>query len=346
LKAYCAQHRLAYHDTDLPVRLDVFTAYAEAFRWRFVPNVETKDVVALERKDNKFALTLDSGERLLARHVVIATGITHFAHMPEELTQIPPRYRSHSFHVQDANAFHRRKVVVIGAGASAIDTAAELAAAGASVMLIARDKKIRWHNPPSGRRGFFSQLIRPSSGIGPGWRSFVCEKFPRLFRAMPQALRLRAARGHLKPAPAWFMRERTEGRVPMLLGTHLLGARMKHDQVQLTVSLGGEEHEILCDHVIAATGFKPDLERLPFFSPRLLREIDQVAATPVLSANFETSVRGLYVVGPAAVNSFGPLMRFMVGAEYVSPRLARHLARRLKRGGRVYPATGRTFKPA
>jgi hypothetical protein len=51
-------------------------------------------------------------------------------------------------------------------------------------------------------------------------------------------------------------------------------------------------------------------------------------------------------VGPAAANSFGPLMRFMVGAQYASPLLARHLKRRLKRVPRGAVIDGRAFKPA
>jgi hypothetical protein len=52
---------------------------------------------------------------------------------------------------------------------------------------------------------------------------------------------------------------------------------------------------------------------------------------PVVSAKFESSVPGLYFVGLPAVDSFGPLMRFMVGAEYAAPRVARALARRVRR---------------
>jgi len=37
-------------------------------------------------------------------------------------------------------------------------------------------------------------------------------------------------------------------------------------------------------------------------------------------------VPGLYFVGPPTANSFGPLMRFAVGARFAAPRLARHLA--------------------
>ncbi|HEY4124342.1 MAG TPA: NAD(P)-binding domain-containing protein [Rhizomicrobium sp.] len=345
LKAYCAQHELAYHDTDLPVRLDVFNAYAEAFQWRFVPNVEAKDVSVLERKGAEFALTLDTGEQLMARHVVLAVGITHFASMPEELKHIPKNFRSHSFHHRDPDQFYRRDVVVIGAGASAMDIASRLADCGASVRIVAREKKIRWHNPPSARN-VFSWLTQPSSGIGPGWRSLFCTKLPQLFHALPQALRLRIARRHLGPAPGWFTRARIEGRIPILLGNELVGAALRGHKIGLTLARGSKEDEIFCDHVIAATGYKTDMSRLSFVDQRLLREIRQVDNTPVLSAQFETSVRGLYVVGPAATNSFGPMMRFMYGSQYTSPLLARHLKKRLKRSTRSKPLAGRTFKPA
>lgn len=344
LKDYCAQHGIDYQDRDLPVRLDTFNAYAEAFQWRFVPNLEAKDVVVLERKNGIFQLTLENGEHLEARHVVLAVGITHFAQMPEELMQIPKEFRTHSFHHHNPGQFHRRQVVVLGAGASAIDVAAELADHGAQVRIIARDDRIRWHNPP-GVRGLLSWLTRPLSGIGPGWRSVFCAKFPDLFHALPQSLRLRITRRHLGPAPGWFMRGKVEDRIPTMLDTHLTGATMRGRRVALYVTHDGEEREVPCDHVIAATGFKPDLSRLDFLSTKLLKAVRQVQETPVLSSKFETSVRGLYVIGPAAANSFGPLMRFMTGAEYTSPLLARHLKRRLRKASRAN-ATGRVFKPA
>lgn len=345
LKAYCEQRDIPYHDTDLPVQLDVFNAYAEDFQWRFAPNVEAKDLCVLERKDDgMFHLTLSNSEKLAARHVVLAVGISNFADMPKDLMHLPRDVRGHSFHFQSGKQFYRRQVVVIGGGASAIDVAAELHACGASVRIVARDKTIKWHNPPA-ERHLLSWLTRPYSGIGLGWRSFFCAELPQLFRLLPQRFRLRAVKRHLAAAPGWFMRPKIEGRVPVMRDAELIGATMRGHRVGLIVSRRGEEREIACDHVIAATGYKPDMGRLSFLSARLQREIKQVQNTPVLSSRFETSVRGLYVVGPAAANSFGPLMRFMVGAEYTSPLLARHLKRRCKRySGDALPAG--QFKPA
>jgi hypothetical protein len=53
----------------------------------------------------------------------------------------------------------------------------------------------------------------------------------------------------------------------------------------------------------------------------------------LLSDTFETAVKGLYAVGLAAMYNFGPLMRFMVGAEFAAPRVATSLDRRLGRSG-------------
>jgi hypothetical protein len=60
--------------------------------------------------------------------------------------------------------------------------------------------------------------------------------------------------------------------------------------------------------------------------PELAAEIARVERAPNLTRHFESSVRGLYFVGPAAAFSFGPLFRFVAGADYAVPLLARRLA--------------------
>ncbi len=83
----------------------------------------------------------------------------------------------------------------------------------------------------------------------------------------------------------------------------------------------GRKRIMMTDHVVAATGYKVDLARLPFLDGELRNAVEQVDGTPVLKDNFESSQPGLYFLGLAAANSFGPLLRFMVGAEFAAPRL-------------------------
>ena len=168
-------------------------------------------------------------------------------------------------------------------------------------------------------------ITHPSSGIGPGWRSFMCAKAPRLFRRLPDSMRLRATRRHLGPAPGWFMRGKLCART--LLGQTIESARALHDGVLVTTHGEDGSHQIGADHVMAATGYRPDLRRLTFLDPALRARIAHVEHTPRLSDHFETSVPGLYAMGVLSANIFGPLMRFMVGAEYAAPRLAERLAK-------------------
>ena len=326
LDDYCAAHGLEFQDHDLPVSLDRFNAYATYFAERFVPQLENTMVTGLARAGEGFALTLATGEQLFARKVVLAVGITAFAYTPEVLAGLGDKV-THSFAHRDGEMLKGKDVVVLGAGASAIDTAALLDECGAKVRILARTPVVRYHTPPDGAGDtFFKSLQKPQTGIGPGWRSFFCTNMPLMFHKLPESIRLRATRTHLGPAPGWFMRKRIEGRVPTLLSRSLEHAELKDGRVSLSVSTG---ETLTCEHVVSATGYRPDVDRLGWVSADLRAGIDTVEKTPVLTDNFETSVRGLYFMGPAAANSFGPLMRFMVGSEFAAPRLAGHLHRRL-----------------
>ena len=331
LKAYCAARGIAYADQGLPVSLDLFNDYARWFQTRYVRSLEEKNVVSLAQSPNGFMLELEDGERFEARQVVNAVGITWFAHMPSTLKGLPDWAASHSSAHRDVSQFKDREVIVLGAGASAIDLAALLKDSGAEVRVMARADHVRFHSAPDPMdTSLLRQIQTPSTGIGPGWRSFFCANTPLLFHRMPEKLRLRATERHLGPAPGWFMRERVEGRIPMLLGRELLHAQTEGDRVAMRIAgADGAQTTATCDHVIAATGYRPELYRLPFLTPDLLNAIAQVENTAILSDQFESSVPGLYFTGPAAANSFGPLMRFMVGAEFAAPRLAAHLARKL-----------------
>jgi hypothetical protein len=78
--------------------------------------------------------------------------------------------------------------------------------------------------------------------------------------------------------------------------------------------------------VVAATGYRVDLSRIPFIEENLQKPLNKAGGTPVLSRHFESSVRGLYFIGAAAANSFGPLLRFAFGARFAATRVASRLS--------------------
>lgn len=327
LKAWCAMRGVDYDDTLIPVPLSTFVDYSAWFQDRHVPMLEEAQVIALSKDQRGFALRLDTGEALHARQVVLTVGINWFRNLPAQLGGLPPELASHSYDHHDLSGFAGRKLLILGAGSSAVDMAVIAQDAGADVTLLARAPVIHYHAMPDPDAvSWLRAITHPSSGIGPGWRSFLCSNAPRLFRRMPESLRLRATKRHLGPAPGWFMRGKLKART--FLGHEVEEARAHKGGVLLTAHDGeGRRVEIFADHVIAATGYRPDLRRLPFLDAELRAGISHVAHTPNLSDHFETSVRGLYVTGPLAANAFGPLMRFMVGAEYAAPRIAARLTR-------------------
>lgn len=328
LKAWCARNAIAYADQALPVSLDTFLAYANWFQKRYVPDVEELNVTGLEGPAGSYVLTLENGEHVHARAVVLAVGISWFAHMPEVFARLPSSLVSHSAEHRDVARFNGQEVAVIGSGASAIDLAHLLHEEGAKVRIVARAPNIEYNKiPDAADETLIGRIQRPASGIGRGWRSLFCAEAPLLFHRLPQSLKRRAIDSHMHPAAGWFMREKVDGVIPMSLGRTLAKAEQTDGRVTLTLKGETDAQALTFDHVIAATGYRADLRRMPFLAKDLCDRASLADGTPILSDSFETPVPNLYAVGPAAIESFGPLMRFMVGAEFAAPRVASRLSR-------------------
>jgi cation diffusion facilitator CzcD-associated flavoprotein CzcO len=328
LRHYCAQNKLPYADVGIPVPLETFAAYGIEFQKRFVSNLEHANITAIRRSGSGFQLKTATGEIVLARTVVIAVGITHFGYLPPFLSELPAQYASHSLQHSDLSVFQGKKVAVIGAGASAVDIAAILNKHGTEVSLIARRAAIVFQKPSKEPRSLLQRIAKPRSGLGPGWRSRLCTDAPLLFRFLPRKFRFMVVRRHLGPAPGWFVRDQVVGRFPQHLGATLQHVGVENGQVKLsfTNATGGAE-KLVVDHVIGATGFRVAISKLGFLDETLRQQIRTIEDTPVLSSKFESSVAGLYMVGIASANTFGPLTRFAYGAKFTAGRISAHLAR-------------------
>jgi thioredoxin reductase len=324
---YCRERSLPYSDVGLPVPIETFIAYGLEFQKRFVPEVEETEIIAVERTPGGFQLTTRSGEIVDTKRVVIAAGITHFAYIPPQFADMPRELVTHSSEHTGAAAFKGRRVAVLGAGSSAVDLAGLLHEAGADVHLIARRPAIAFHEPSHEPRPIAQRLLMPRSGLGLGWRSRLCTDAPLLFHTLPFKLRKRAVQRHLGPAPGWFARSKFEGRVTKHLGTRMKQVGLRGGAISLAFTQqDGSDTEMQFEHVVAATGYRVSLQRLQFIHSALREQTVTVEDVPILNRNFESSVPGMYFVGLASSNSFGPLCRFAYGAKFTSKRLARHLA--------------------
>jgi cation diffusion facilitator CzcD-associated flavoprotein CzcO len=116
--------------------LDYLRRYSDAFR---VPVQTRANVSEITRAADGWIVRTDAGDRVLSRSLVVATGIVSNPYVPS----IPGRemFRGrvmHSVEYRRPQPFEGRRVLVVGAGNSAAEISAELAAAGADVTVAIR----------------------------------------------------------------------------------------------------------------------------------------------------------------------------------------------------------------
>jgi cation diffusion facilitator CzcD-associated flavoprotein CzcO len=348
LAAFCRETERPYADYGLPVPLDTFVAYGQWFQSAADLNVEEVLVTGVSPAGDGYELTLTGGETLLARQVVVAVGVEHFAYLPEQLAALPPGVCTHSSAHTDLAAFAGQRVIVVGAGQSALESAALLHEHGAQVQIVMREKQVTWNGAPlPPDRPLPQRLREPEAGLGSGWGTWFYSRKPAMFRHLPVDSRVRRARTALGPAGASWLRGRVEGEFPVLTGQALDWAVSGPDGVRLGlvsgtgvsstgvsstgvsstgVSSTGARMEVAADHVIAATGYRPDLSRLTFLDESLRSRLRTVAGTPVVDRDYQTSAPGLFVVGPGVAPTFGPVMRFVYGADHAARTVGRRLS--------------------
>jgi thioredoxin reductase len=217
-------------------------------------------------------------------------------------------------------------IAIVGGGQSALGLAALFNEQGAArVHVLVRDPSVRWLSRPDAERSLISKLMSPDAGLGRGWVCHALSEFPLLFPLLNEARRKRIMDKSFGPAGAWWLHDRVVDKVKLSFGAEVRHAAIENDQVVMRVMTANGESCVTAQHLIVATGFKTDLRRHGFISEELVASIALDDGLPRLSNNFETSVPGLYVIGPATAHRFGPVMRFVFGAKHAAPRVARHI---------------------
>jgi cation diffusion facilitator CzcD-associated flavoprotein CzcO len=329
LEAFCQATGRPYASYGLPVSLDNFVGYGHWFQSERGLKIEETHVDDVTMRDGGFEVSA-GGEQVLARRVVVAIGVEAFAYVPKSLSGLSSAHCTHSAGHTDLAAFKGQDVVVVGAGQSALETAALLHESGASVQLVARKNELRWNGEPlPPTRPLLQRLKEPEAGLGSGLGTWFYSNHPGLFRRLPTNTRVTKARTALGPAGACWLRPRADKQFPTHLGHTVMSAAMQDAKVHLTLSgAAGIRRELTADHVIAATGYRTDLRRLPFLPEAIRSRVNLVAGSgsPDVGGDYQSSVPGLYFTGPAVAPTMGPVMRFVFGTWHAGPVVARNLA--------------------
>lgn len=306
-----------------PVPLADFIAYGRWVQSRAAPGLEDRRVERVERAGGGFRVRTEDGETTRARRVVVAAGIAPFARRPAVVGGLPPERASHVCEHRDLSGLRGMRVMVVGGGQSALESAALLHEAGAEVRVVVRAPRIHWLHGDSvrGTLGPLSRLAYTREDVGPPGINRIVSS-PRLLGMIPRPLRDRISRRAIRPAGSQWLRPRLEG-VPIHAGRALASASVSASAVAVALDDGSRW---TVDHVLLATGYQVDARRYPFLAPDLLRGLRHVDGYPVLSGGMESSIAGLHFLGAPAAHSFGPLMRFVSGSHYAAARLARAIA--------------------
>jgi FAD-dependent urate hydroxylase len=315
LDAYCRENG---NHVAKPIPLDRFVDYGQWFQRKAVPDLDQREIQTIEPAMKGFRITLSDGEILNSKRVVIAAGIQPFAAHPSQFKKIPSSLASHSSQHSDLSKFSGKSVAVIGAGQSALESAALLEESGAKVEVLCRRDSLRWVgvHPRLHHLGLLSQMLYSKLDVGPAGISRLVAA-PNLFRHLPRSFQDRIAYRAIRPAVAGWLENRIAS-VPVSYRRHVVAAEVSTDRLRLKLSDGTER---LVDHALLATGYRVDVSRYGFLTPALIKNLKTFSGFPVLKRGLETSIPGLHIVGKPAAWSFGPIVGFVSGTEFASSEL-------------------------
>jgi FAD-dependent urate hydroxylase len=328
---FCSWRGKTYRPIGNPLSIGNFLEYARWFQQQTRSDASDATLTDLRQANNGFELVLADGCVIWAKRVILATGYLPFRQTPPALHGLPTELVSHSSEHRDLAQFAGKDVTIIGRGQSALETAALLHEQGTNVRLLARADHVAWGSEPNLSRSMLRRFIYPDAGIGPGWRSMIVSELPRVFSRLPLPTRHDYVAKSWGPAGAWWLLERVHDRFPVLT-SHTIGHAVEHGgKLRLAVQNRDRTVTFETDHVIAATGYRVDLDRISYLSAGLRAQIKTYEGVPILDRALQSSVASLHFAGMASAQSFGPVMRFVYGAKHAAAFLTAHLSKDARR---------------
>jgi cation diffusion facilitator CzcD-associated flavoprotein CzcO len=307
----------------IPIPLDKFVEYGLWFQRQVVPDIDRRKITSIEKNSNSFRLTLNDGEQFSSRRVVIAAGIGAFARRPKQFEGLPPELVTHVSDQRDVRRFAGKRIVVIGAGQSALESAALIREAGGDVEVIVRAPNVHWlgWRARLQKLGPIAKLLYSPYDIGPAGVSRIVA-VPDSMKYFPRGIQDAFRRRALRPAGARWLVNRCQA-IPILTHRRVESAVPAGEKLRIRLDDGSVRE---ADHALLGTGYRVDVTRYPFLPPELSRSLSQVDGFPKLKAGFESSISGLYFLGAPSSWNFGPVMYFVCGTDFTGRRLARYIA--------------------
>ncbi len=293
-----------------PVPIGLYREYIQTVLSEISFPVDESFVTQLENRDGHFLAVLDSGKKIEARQVIIATGIEPHRYLPDALCTLPRDKVIHSWYTNQYSDLQNKDIIVIGRGQSAGDAIQYLKEKSNRITWVLRHDPIFYAEPLNLPLPLFNLVLK----ISP-W-----------FYFLPSVAKSRFAKRFSLPtiSPAIQSSLQSEGIIRLYEDAADMELELRNQKIY------SREVQENYDVVIAATGYRYSLDNLRFLRPELSALIKSQDGIPWVDYNFETSVPGLFAIGGISEPSYGPAQRFMMGAYHSTFRLGKLFSRRLK----------------
>jgi FAD-dependent urate hydroxylase len=313
-----------------PIPLESFVDYGLWFQKQAVPEIDRRKITRIETAPNGFRLLLDDGEQLQTRRVVIAAGIAPFARRPAAFDGLPRELVTHVADGKEVRSFNGKRVAVIGAGQSALESAALIHEAGGDVEVIMRAPAIHWlgWRARMAKLGPVANIFYSKFDIGPAGVSRIVA-IPDSVKFFPRSMQDGFRKRALRPAGSRWLIDRFKN-IRVTTGSSVESAKASGEKLQLRLNDGSTRD---LDHALLGTGYQVNVDRYPFLPAELSQKVKKVNGFPQIGPGFESSVPGLHFLGAPASWLYGPLMFFVCGTDFAARRLAMHLSASQSRNG-------------
>jgi cation diffusion facilitator CzcD-associated flavoprotein CzcO len=307
-----------------PLPLHLFVDHADWFVEQKEIRTLRSYVRQLEYHDGFFEAFIENGETITAENVVTAPGLGMFRNIPENIaTRLPPGRYTHTCAMVNFEPLVGKRCLVVGGRQSAFEWTALMVEAGVAQVHVAFR-----HDPPQFAPSHWDWVdtLEKETLQTRGW-------YRHLPKSEKEAITRRfLEEGQLKLEP-WLAPRISKNNVQLWPHSGIESSKVLSDGT-LSVRLSGDAH-VEVDHVILATGYQVDMQKVPYFSKiTIMPRLKTSNGFPALDEDFQTSIPGLYVTGIAATQDFGQMYKFIRGCPSAARIIGNHVQLRLSQGVR------------
>jgi len=307
-----------------PLSIDFYLDYTRWFIRRKELAGEPRRVQRLDLVQDhghRFRATLDDDTVLEARAVVVALGFRYFRNLPPELVELLPEGRwSHTCDCVDFEQLRDRRCLIVGGRQSAFEWAALLSEAGARAVYLCHR-----HASPAFEEADWSWVnpLVDAMVDNPGW-------FRNLSSEEKEEINHRLwAEGRLKVEP-WLESRLDRRIVHFRAGTRIVACDTRANGDMAIRLDNGEILEV--DDVILATGYKVNIEQVPFLARgNVLSRLETANGFPILNEKLQTNLPGLFITSMPATQDFGPFFAFTIAVRTSAEIMGRAVEALLER---------------